>query len=930
MASGSSVYGIDAQPNSVIRALAINRVPGVAIFSNLASIYASHIGTDPTGTIALPNSGGIGGSGRFGGNLISSNLAYGIRATGGVIGSNRLGTDVTGRVALGRSNSQIETSYGSEPLTITDNVIGGAHLGISIYYATKVTISGNFIGIARTGEGIGSFGNGIAIYQSNQNVISGNTIASHPQAGVHVSDGSIRNQILGNSIFDNAFGIDLSPWPYDGVTPNDSGDTDTGPNNFTNYPVITGATSVDGNLTVTGSLASIANRTFTIELFVSPACAESGYGEGKTKVVTFTAGTNASGILNFTQSLPMNVPSGHVITATATSAEEGTSEFSACRAVEGRGRLSFTDSDIVLSEANSGPVAVTVRRTDGSVGPATITYQTADGTAKAGLDYLAASGTLQFADGESEKTIALQVINDSVFEGDQTFTLTLSNATGAALGSPHVAHVTIDENDQVPSVSLAGSTAFLEGDSGIQTAQITLTLSSPSEVPLPVSYLTHEGTANAGVDYNDTAGSVTFAPGEMQKNVALQLLGDTNFEYDEYFEFAWKQPPGGGSAAAIIIKNDDEHPTVTIADVSVDETDGATNAILTVVASAPFSGYIGYATIAGTATADLDYERRYDWIYFDQQTTQTISIPIHGDDVPEAHEQFSVHLTANGNNYVLADEDATVTILDDDIGIGPEELQIPVGDSRDGVIQAGGAATSDTTFTLTTSTPGIVRVPATVVLPAGSSRINFDVEGLAPGEVNVLVHVPPSIGGGVTTIRVTTYVDAELTLTPDQLTVTRGNTVTVHASLRPVNTQPLRIRLTGSDTVAIESFTMARMLSVPVPWPELSKRRLRYGSTAPSGVPSPSTKLRARSWRRFTGVVTCPGKKPVSRCPMRVRRSRNLTWPRALRSCVCSSSRCQIASAPRALLCAGSCSSAVQLLTAAPKPSGVRDSSSSR
>ena len=87
---------------------------------------------------------------------------------------------------------------------------------------------------------------------------------------------STGNRLLINSIHDNlALGIDLGG---EGVTANDPGDGDPGPNNLQNYPLLTGATTT----AIEGTLDSVGRRTYRIELFANAACDPSGNGEGAT------------------------------------------------------------------------------------------------------------------------------------------------------------------------------------------------------------------------------------------------------------------------------------------------------------------------------------------------------------------------------------------------------------------------------------------------------------------------------------------------------------------------------------------------------------------------------------------------------------------------------------------------------------------------
>ena len=98
------------------------------------------------------------------------------------------------------------------------------------------------------------------------------------------------------------------------------------------------------------------------------------------------------------------------------------------------------DFAVTLSRAASGPVAVA--------------YTTADGTATAGEDYTRASGTLSFAAGETEKTVAVPVLDDAIDEGEETFTLRLTNATGARIADG-TATGTIENSDPLQKMWLS-------------------------------------------------------------------------------------------------------------------------------------------------------------------------------------------------------------------------------------------------------------------------------------------------------------------------------------------------------------------------------------------------------------------------------------------------------------------------------------------
>ena len=114
-----------------------------------------------------------------------------------------------------------------------------------------------------------------------------------------------------------------------GVTANDPGDSDNGPNKLQNYPVLTSANSA---AVIQGSLNSVANKPYRIDFFSSPAADPSGFGEGQTWIGAVNVTTDATGNATFNQDFPGSLTVGSVVTATATgtgTGGSGTSEFSA-------------------------------------------------------------------------------------------------------------------------------------------------------------------------------------------------------------------------------------------------------------------------------------------------------------------------------------------------------------------------------------------------------------------------------------------------------------------------------------------------------------------------------------------------------------------------------------------------------------------------
>jgi hypothetical protein len=208
------------------------------------------------------------------------------------------------------------------PLRLCNVISGNGAAGVGIDGASGTIVQRNDIGTNPAGTAVPNGGSGIFVYTSG-NQIETNTIAYNGYSGVQV-DGGTGNAISRNSIFLNGgLGIDLGG---DGVTPNDPGDTDTGPNNLQNFPVLTSALVSAGQLVVKGTIDTPNPQTVTLELFANavptPGGDPSGYGEGATFLGTATPATDGS----FSVVVPSVAP-GTLISATATDAAGDTSEF---------------------------------------------------------------------------------------------------------------------------------------------------------------------------------------------------------------------------------------------------------------------------------------------------------------------------------------------------------------------------------------------------------------------------------------------------------------------------------------------------------------------------------------------------------------------------------------------------------------------------
>jgi len=360
---------------NVISGNATNGVWLVGVNGSAAGnfVQGNFIGLDATGVNILGNAfAGIGISSAAGNliggttvgarNVISGNNSYGVFLIGtgtseNQIQGNFIGTDLTGAVARGGADNdginlqQSSTNFIGGVAPGAGNLISGnTARGIFLTNASWNVIQGNFIGTKE--DGTNALGNaehnielqanatnniigGVAVSAGNRIAFAASVSPTDGYAGVRVRNGSRNNLISGNSIFNNGgLGIDLGfgLMGDHGVNTNidcESEASGTNANLSQNYPILANAYTSPATTRFSGMLDSAPSKTYTLQFFASPSGDASGYGEGQIFLgqTNLALGTACSS--NFVVSLPVSVPEGWVVAATATDPNNNTSEFSA-------------------------------------------------------------------------------------------------------------------------------------------------------------------------------------------------------------------------------------------------------------------------------------------------------------------------------------------------------------------------------------------------------------------------------------------------------------------------------------------------------------------------------------------------------------------------------------------------------------------------
>ncbi len=216
------------------------------------------------------------------------------------------------------------------------------------------------------------------------------------------------------------------------------------------------------------------------------------------------------------------------------------------------------------ADETAGTVVVEVERANGSLGEVTVQYATADGTAMAGTDYTAASGTLTFASGVTTGSFEVAILDDGDDESAETILLALFDPSGdAGLAFPSNAVLSILDDDG-PGELVFGASGFSVSESGIQAA-VSVLRTGGTQGEVSVDYATVDETATAGADYLAATGTLVFADGVVSQSFAVAILDDADTEGSETIRLMLENPVGaalGALSTASLQIVDDEDPTL--------------------------------------------------------------------------------------------------------------------------------------------------------------------------------------------------------------------------------------------------------------------------------------------------------------------------------------------------------------------------------
>lgn len=349
--------------------------------------------------------------------------------------------------------------------------------------------------------------------------------------------------------------------------------------------------------------------------------------------------------------------------------------------VTSAGQLTFAETNFT-ADASSSVGFLTVARVNGSSGSVSATFTTVPGTAQLNVNYTTTSGTVSFGDGQTNATIPIALINNPLAEAPVSMSVVLSNPTGnATLVAPTNATLNIVNTNAV--IGFAMPTNTYSETAG--TVFISVNRYNSTNGTSTVNYATADGTAQAGVNYVQTAGTLTFYPGQSIITIPVTLIHDTNATGTLAFNLNLSNASGAQLAlpASTLVQELDAEAGLSFSTNAVSVPKNTNAATITVICANPLVEpvpfgtnvaplQVNFSTVNGTAIAGQDYMPTNGTLVFTNGIgTNTFTVPIINNTLVDGNHSFSVQLSQpTSPGQLVSPSTEVVTIVDDNTGVG--------------------------------------------------------------------------------------------------------------------------------------------------------------------------------------------------------------------------------------------------------------------
>ena len=498
--------------------------------------------------------------------------------------------------------------------------------------------------------------------------------------------------------------------------------------------------------------------------------------------------------------------------------------------------LTWESQSTLSLDEDAGAVELTVTLTPASSDQVTVDYTTLAASAVEGEDYTQASGTLTFAAGETQKTITVTILDDTLYEPVSVdgILVELSNVTGTAVLGRTTVYLQIQDNDSPPAATMENVTV----DEGAGTMVFTLSLAHGIDTDIEYRANANEvgGTANEGIDYSP------FIPGtgvvkleiparQTSATFAVTILDDDVHEADETISMRWSENSGHVATASIdvtgTITNDDERGVaVTPTTLTVPEAGSGTYTV--VLTSQPTGDVTVTPSVSGNT--DVTVSGALTFTAGTWSTAQTVTVSAAADTDAVNDTAVVSHAVSGADYESETASDVTVTVTDDEtvstgvvLSVDPATVSEDAGAT---VVTVTGTLNhaprlADTEVTLTVGNTGDAAVEGTdygtiesltLTIAAGSASGTktftlTPADDDAAGADRALTVAGNAAGLAVTAAAVTIEEDDErgVTVTPTALTVPEAGsaTYTVALTSQPTGTVTVTPSVSGNSEVTV-------------------------------------------------------------------------------------------------------------------------------
>ena len=407
----------------------------------------------------------------------------------------------------------------------------------------------------------------------------------------------------------------------------------------------------------------------------------------------------------------------------------------------------------VRGAENIGPMMFEVTLSQVSSDAVRVDYATQGGTATQGTDYTATNGTLTFSSGDTEKQIAVAILDDALDENEETFIVTLSNAQNAELADTEATGTIIDNDEPTPTppppppppppatpppapppvsskeVTVSFGEASYEATEGGSAAMVTVTLSEDPEREVAIPLIATPANGATEDDYSGVPQNITFTSGETEKIFEVMAVDDEIDDDDETIELTFGTLPDdveAGSLATATVSladNDVSVVTVSFGQARYIAAEGGTAATIMVRLSADPQRTVAIplmVTPANGAT-EADYSGVPERVIFDSgETEKTFAVVAVDDDIDDDDETVALSFgilphRVNAGNLSTT----TVSLADNDVPI----VTVSFNQARYRAAEGGNTAT--VRVSLSADPKREVVIPLTVTPANGATQADY-------------------------------------------------------------------------------------------------------------------------------------------------------------------------------------------------------------